>query len=150
LPSADGGDGSQNFYLTGPRSLLEEVIVDAYGDGFVVLIDLPGDGIWIEFYGDVCLLLDEAVLDRHPEIGIGLTSGFNGGGMVVVPEIDNVLQDRRWFVSMGFSMATPYDGMQDLLDGQFSMHTMQLGSNRRGEVSYEASGGIFSICQEFQ
>ena len=63
LPSADGGDGSQNFYLTGPRLLLEEVIVDAYGEGFVVLIDLPGDELWIEFYGDVCLILDETVME---------------------------------------------------------------------------------------
>jgi len=150
LPSADGGDGSQNFYLTGPRALLEDVIIDAYGDGFVVLIDLPSDALWIEFYGDVCLLLDEAVLDANPDLGIGLTAGFNGGGMVVVPEIDNVFQDRRWFVSMGFSMPTPYDGIKGLLDGQFSMHTVQVGTGRRGEVSYNALGGVLRICQQFQ
>jgi hypothetical protein len=150
LPSADGGDGSQNFYLTGPRDLLDEVIVDAYGEGFVVLINLPGDALWIEFYGDVSLLLDETVLDDHPEIGVGLTAGFNGGGMVVAPEVDNVLEDRRWFVSMGYSMPTPYDSIKELLDGQFSMHTLQVGTGRRGEVSYESSRGILSLRQEFQ
>lgn len=150
LPSADGGDGSQNFYLTGPREALEEVILGAYGEGFVVLIDLPGDSIWIEFYGNVCLLLDEVVLDANPELGMGLTAGFNGGGMVVIPEIDNVFQDRRWFVSMGFSMATHYDDIKGLLDGQFSLHTLQLMIGRRGEISYDASGGTLRICQQFQ
>lgn len=150
LPSADGGDGSQNFYLTGPRAQLQEVILDAYGQGFVVLIDLPGDEIWIEFYGDVCLVLDEAVMDAHPELGLGLTAGFNGGGMLVVPEIDNVLQDRRWFVGVGFSMATLYDDIHGLLDGQFSMHTLQVGSGQRAEISYEASRGILTVCQDFQ
>ncbi|MEE8469353.1 MAG: hypothetical protein V3T22_12910 [Planctomycetota bacterium] len=150
LPSADGGDGSQNFYLTGPRALLQDVILDAYGQGFVVLIDLPGEELWIEFYGDVCLLLDEALLDAHPELGMGLTPGFNGGGMVVVPEIDDVLQNRSWFVSVGFSMPTPYDGIRDLLDGQFSMHSLQVDSGGRGEVSYSASRGMLTVCQKFK
>jgi len=148
LPAADGGDGSQSFYVTGERNVVMQSIVDAYGTGYYVLINLPNGQLWLEFYGDVTLVFDEQVLDDNPSIGMGLNAGFTGGGMYVMTEIDNQLQGRPRWVDMGFSMATDYDTVADLAAGDFALVTMQRQGLQRGRIDYDAIGGIFTVTQD--
>lgn len=148
LPSADGGDGSQTFYLTGPRDLVHDAIVDASGEGYFVPVDLPGDEVWIEFYGDVCITFDEQVLKAHPEIEIGLTAGFEGGGMLVLPEVGGLLSGRKLFVGVGLSLATPLARIQTLVQEGLVLHTAQAVTRHRAEIRYESGGGLLRVCQK--
>ena len=148
LPSADGGDGTQNFYLRGPRALVSQVIVDAHGTGFYVPIDLPGEDVWIEFYGDVVLILDEALLELNPNLELGVTAGFAGGGMLVFSEVDGKIQRRRTYVGMGYSMETPYSAISELTEGSFALLTLQRATMGRGRLEYSSVGDLFIIDQD--
>lgn len=149
LPSAGGGDGSQNFFFSGPRELIGDAIVDAFGDGYVVVFQLPEQRIWIEFYGNVTLYLDERIMDDNPELLLGLTAGFNGGGMLVSAELDGEMTGRRWFVDMGFTLDTPYDGfLASVLGLDPVLHTLQVSSFRRGKLTYDSVGGVLIVEQE--
>lgn len=147
LPSADGGDGSQTFYMSGPRDLVHDSIVDATGDGFYVAVDLPGDEVWIEFYGNVCLTLDERMLLQNSELDTGITAGFEGGGMLVVPEIGGELSAREIFVGVGLSLETPYNRIRSLVEQGLVLHTAQAVTRKRAAISYEAAGGLLKVCQ---
>ena len=148
LPSADGGDGTQTLFLTGPRALVSEAIVDAWGDGFYVTVDLPDGKIWIEFYGDVCLLFDEVVLEDNSELEIGLTAGFESSGMMIVPEVDGVLSGRRIFLEAGGSMETPIESIKPLAAGEFALLTAQIGGHTRARIDYDSYGGLLTVCQD--
>ncbi|MDA1265974.1 MAG: hypothetical protein O2816_12910 [Planctomycetota bacterium] len=150
LPSADEGDGSQNFYLAGPRELVADTIVDTYGDGFYVLIALPDDQVWIEFYGDVTVHFDQGLLEQHPELQLGLSAGFNGGGMVLVPEIDGEFSSREFSVEAGHSFQTPYARFAGLLDAPLSFHSTQVLTGLRGETSFLALNSRVIIQQDLK
>ncbi len=151
LPSADGGDGSQNFYLQAPRDLVEDLIVDAWGSGYFVVVPLPDEEVWLEFYGDVSVQLDRAVIAAHlSEIDFGLSAGFNGGGMVVVPEVDGQLSSRRISIGAGFTLDTPYRRIDPLLDAPLTFHTTQRLNGQRAEIEYIGMGGLFVIQQDLK
>lgn len=148
LPSADGGDGSQTFYVTGPRDLIHHVITDASGDGYYVPVDLPGEDIWVEFYGDFCVTFDELVLEAHPEVEIGLTAGFEGAGMLVLPEVGGLLSGRKLFVDVGLSMATPFARIRGLVQEGLVLHTAQAVTRHRAEIRYDSTYGEMRVCQQ--
>ncbi len=148
LPSADGGDGSQTFYLTGSRSLLNQTITDAYGTGFYVPTYLPGNVVWLDFYGDVTLVLDEQVLDSIPSLSMGLGSGFNGGGMTAMTEIDGSIVGRPIFVQTGATLNTDFDKISGFLSGQFALVTLQRRGLARGRVDYISNAGLLTIQQD--
>ena len=150
LPSADGGDGSQSFYFTGDRALVTQSIVDAYGTGYYVPINLPDGQIWLEFYGDVTLVFDGQVLLENPALGLGLNAGFNGGGMTVMVQIDGQIQRRPRWVGMGFSMSTNFHEVSKLAERDFALLTMQRQSMRRGRIDYDLTNDMFTVGQDFQ
>ncbi len=151
LPSAGGGDGTQNFYLTGPRALIKQAIVDASGNGFFVPIDLPGDMVWLEFYGEVCLVLDEAFLFQNPSMDLGITAGFAGQGMIAIPEVDGILSSRAIYIAPGYSFATSYSWLDDHVDtAPVVMHTTQRADGVRADVTYTSSAGLLTICQDYK
>lgn len=151
LPSADDGDGSQNFYVTGPRGEVEAAIADAWGDGFYVLVPLPDGHVWIEFYGDVTVVFDRQLLEESDDLALGLSAGFVGGGMVIVPEIDGVLSSRKYEVEAGFSWATPFRRIAPLLDDSLALHTAQMADGQRAEISYLGFGeDLFAIQQDMK
>jgi len=150
LPSADGGDGSQSFYFTGDRALVTQSIVDAYGTGYYVPINLPNGQIWLEFYGDVTLVFDGQVLLENPALGLGLNAGFNGGGMTVRVQIDGQIQRRPRWVGMGFSMSTNFHEVSKLAEKGFALLTMQRQSMRRGRIDYELANDMFTVRQDIQ
>lgn len=148
LPSADGGDGTQNFFVTGPRQWIGDAIQGASGRGYFVPVDLPGDAVWIEFYGDVDLTLDEVFLLQHPEIEIGLTAGFAGAGMLVKPEVGGHLSGRELLVGVGMSLPTPLARIHDLVEDGLVLHTGQLVQRTLVDVAYEVGGGQLRIRQQ--
>jgi hypothetical protein len=150
LPSADGGDGSQSFYFTGDRSLVSQSIVDAYGTGYYVPINLPDGQIWLEFYGDVTLVFDEQVLYDNPSLGMGLNAGFNGGGMIVMTQVDGQVQRRPRWVGMGFSMSTNFNEVAKLAQHDFALLTMQRKSMRRARIDYDLANDLFTVTQDIQ
>ena len=150
LPSADGGDGSQSFYFTGDRALVMQSIVDAYGTGYYVPINLPDGQLWLEFYGDVTLVFDAQILHYNSALGMGLNAGFNGGGMIVMTQIDGQVQRRPRWGGMGFSMSTNYDSVSELAKGDFALVTMQRQSMRRGRIDYDLAGSLFTVNQDLQ
>ena len=150
LPSADGGDGSQSFYFTGDRPLLMQSIVDAYGTGYYVPINLPNGQVWLEFYGDVTLVLDEQVLHDNPSLGMGLNAGFNGGGMTVRAQIDGRVQRQPRWVGMGFSMSTNFHAVAKLATHDFALLTMQRQTMRRGRIDYDLTSDLFTVTQDIQ
>lgn len=149
LPSADDGDGTQNFYLRAPRELVDDLIVDAWGDGFYVVVALPDEELWIEFYGSVTVQLDRDLLTVHSgKAQLGMSAGFVGNGMLIVPEIDGELSSRRIAVDAGHSFATPLDRLEPLLTGPLSFHTTQVGNGTRGEIEYIALNNILVVQQK--
>jgi hypothetical protein len=150
LPSADGGDGSQSFYFTGDRSLVSQSIVDAYGTGYYVPINLPDGQIWLEFYGDVTLVFDEQILHGNPSLGMGLNAGFNGGGMIVMTQVDGQVQRRPRWVGMGFSMSTNFNEVARLAQHDFALLTMQRKSTRRARIDYDLTNDLFTVTQDIQ
>jgi hypothetical protein len=150
LPSADGGDGSQSFYFTGDRSLVTQSIVDAYGTGYYVPINLPNGQIWLEFYGDVTLVFDGQVLHDNPALGMGLNAGFNGGGMTVLAQINGQVQRRPRWVGMGFSMSTNFHEVAELAQQEFALLTMQRQTMRRGRIDYDLTNDLFTVTQDIQ
>jgi len=150
LPSGDSGDGSQTFYLTGPRSLMDDVILTAGGTGYYVPVDLPGGDVWLEFYGDVCVTLDQQVLADHPELELGLTSGFVGGGMLVEPEVGGLLSGRQLFVASGLTLPTPYGRIAEMLPQGLRLLTTQRIHRAHAVVSYDLFGGLLNVCQDHQ
>ena len=151
LPSADDGDGTQNFYLRAPRELAGEAIVDAWGDGFYVVVALPDEELWIEFYGDVTVQFDLELIAAHSDkIQLGLSAGFQGTGMIIVPEIDGQLSGRQISVDAGFSFSTPYDRIGPLLGTPLSFHTTQVQTGQRAELEYFAFDGLLVIQQDLK
>lgn len=151
LPSSDGGGDGQNFFLTGPRGLVYDAIVDAYGEGYYVAVDLPGNLVWIEFYGsDVTVIFDEVLLASHPELSMGLTAGFEGGGMLVLPRIDGALTGQRWTVGMGYSMPLPYGRIEGLLSHELELVTVQKNTFERGWYDFTSGGGLLAMNQSLK
>lgn len=151
LPSADDGDGSQNFYMRAPRDLVDHAIVDAFGDGFYVAVALPDNDVWLEFYGNVTVRFDRTVLAAHDEkIQLGLSPGFNGGGMLVLPKIDGQFVPRPFALEAGFPLSTPYKALEPLLDAPLSLHTTQAQTGLRGELAYSTVGSLLQIEQSIQ
>lgn len=149
LPSADDGDGTQNFYLRAPRELADDLIVDAWGDGFYVVVDLPDEELWLEFYGKVTVQLDRDLLLAHSDkTQVGMSAGLAGAGMLVVPEIDGQLSGRTFSIDAGYSFATPLDRIDPLLSGSLSFHTTQVGDGARGEVEYIGMDGLLVVQQK--
>jgi hypothetical protein len=147
LPSADGGDGNQSLYISGPRALVMDAIVDAWGTGYYVAVTLPDQGLWIEFYGDVCITLDEALLEANSSLKVGMSAGFLGGGMTLVPEIDGSFSGQNIYVAVGDSWGTPYDRLEPLLGGSLVFYSTQAVTGLRAEIGYSSAGGTLMICQ---
>jgi len=151
LPSADDGDGSQNFYMRAPRDLVDEAVVDAWGEGFYVAVSLPDNEMWLEFYGNVTVRFDRTVLEAHTDsIQLGISPGFNGGGMLVLPEIDGQFAPRPIQLEAGFPMGTPYEALEPLLDAPLSLHTTQALTGVRGELAYTGIGSLLEIVQSIR
>lgn len=151
LPSADDGDGTQNFYLRAPRDLVDDAVVDAWGDGFFVAVPLPNDEMWVEFYGNVSVQFDRTVLAANADsIQLGLSPGFMGGGMLVLPEIDGEFAPRPISLDVGMPMATPYEALEPLLDAPLSLHTTQTLTGVRAELAYTGLGHLLQIDQSIQ
>jgi hypothetical protein len=147
LPSADGGDGNQSLYISGPRALVMDAIVDAWGTGYYVAVTLPDQSLWIEFYGDVCVTLDEALLEANSSLKVGMSAGFIGGGMTLVPEIDGDFSGQNIFVGVGDSWGTPYGRLEPLLGGSLVFYSTQAVTGLRAEIAYSSAGGTLMICQ---
>ncbi len=149
LPSADDGDGTQNFYLRAPRELADDLIVDAWGEGFYVVVALPDEEISVEFYGNVTVQFDRDLLLAHSgKAQVGMNAGIVGSGMLVIPEIDGQLSGRTFSIGAGSSFATPLDRINPLLSGSLLFHTTQAGIGTRGEVEYIGMDGLLAVQQK--
>ena len=145
-PGANPGP-DQAFYLTGDRAMLALAVVEVSGPGYVRVFEISDGNVWVEFYGDLRLRLDESVL-RTGLVSMGVVAGFEGGGMRAALDLDR--DTRPSFVPMGGSLEIPYNRLQaaGFFERSTNLRTRQ-SSGLSGDTSFVSRFGFLTVSQRF-